>query len=298
MRFIAILPVLLVLISLILTFLCIFAGSSRGFMEDYALLTLNTSRFGEQFLATASNSGDSGNPITNLLNNITNSIETGIDDEINSIARQFGLHDWYSLHVLDYCEGYYVPGPLPNATVTSGDIWENVTACSNHTALFNFNLRSTLQQELDDTGHGYINISQLDFPSQVESGINDFREEVKATFVLYCIAIGLLFVAFFSAILSFFLNGRVYSFVNVVIDALACVALLIASALVTAFITQTTANANLYGNDAGIVAYSGSRFLALTWVATVLVLVASIVWCFDCVVGRKDKSYRRAGKHG
>lgn len=40
MRFAAILPVLLSAASFVLAILCLFAGSKRGFMEDYALVTV------------------------------------------------------------------------------------------------------------------------------------------------------------------------------------------------------------------------------------------------------------------
>lgn len=43
MRFSALIPVLLTTAALILTFLCIFAGSKQGFMEDYAIVTVSTS---------------------------------------------------------------------------------------------------------------------------------------------------------------------------------------------------------------------------------------------------------------
>lgn len=42
MRFLAVLPVLLTAAALILTFLCLFAGSKPGFMEDYAVVTVKT----------------------------------------------------------------------------------------------------------------------------------------------------------------------------------------------------------------------------------------------------------------
>lgn len=57
MRFSALLPVVFIAASFVLTFLCLFAGSNKGFMEDYAALTLNTSRIGylEAFDSTSDN---------------------------------------------------------------------------------------------------------------------------------------------------------------------------------------------------------------------------------------------------
>jgi hypothetical protein len=57
MRFSALLPIAFIATAFVLTFLCLFAGSSRGFMQDYAILTLNTSRLGylEAFNRTSDN---------------------------------------------------------------------------------------------------------------------------------------------------------------------------------------------------------------------------------------------------
>lgn len=42
MRFSALIPVVLSAAAFILTFLCLFAGSKKGFMEDYAIVTVST----------------------------------------------------------------------------------------------------------------------------------------------------------------------------------------------------------------------------------------------------------------
>jgi hypothetical protein len=43
MRFSALIPAVLSAAALILTFLCLFAGSKQGFMEDYAIVTVSPS---------------------------------------------------------------------------------------------------------------------------------------------------------------------------------------------------------------------------------------------------------------
>jgi hypothetical protein len=40
MRVLAIVPVVLSAAALVLSFLCLFAGTKKGFMEDYALVTV------------------------------------------------------------------------------------------------------------------------------------------------------------------------------------------------------------------------------------------------------------------
>lgn len=44
MRFPALIPVVLSLVALILSFLCLFAGSKQGFMDSYAVVTVSPLR--------------------------------------------------------------------------------------------------------------------------------------------------------------------------------------------------------------------------------------------------------------
>lgn len=44
---------------------------------------------------------DSG---SSLLNSIGDSIEGGINDVIGDVAKKLNIHDFYSAHILGYCE--------------------------------------------------------------------------------------------------------------------------------------------------------------------------------------------------
>ncbi|KAK3072478.1 hypothetical protein LTR53_006730 [Teratosphaeriaceae sp. CCFEE 6253] len=286
MRFLAILPVLLCAAGLALSLLCLFAGSSKGFMEEYAIVTLNTSRIGASVL-NASHS--SSNPILSYIDNVTNSIENEINQDLASFARDLGLHDFYSAHLLDFCEGYYTPGPVPNATLSRAKIHQNVTSCLNRTAMYSFNPRHILQKELNDSGHGNINLTSLDWPSDVDKGLHALVIAQRATFVLYCVAIALIGIAMLLALASIFMQGRLSALVNVLVDWLAFLAIALASAIATAVAVKAADVINKYGDKIGVHADKGSKFLVLTWVATAVMLAASIVWCFDCIVGRRQK---------
>ncbi|KAK0347414.1 hypothetical protein LTR91_007285 [Friedmanniomyces endolithicus] len=285
MRLPALIPVLLCAAALVLSFLCLFAGSKRGFMDDYSILTLNTSRIGASFL-NASHS--SSNPLISFVDNATNSVENTIKQDISSVARTLGIHDFYNVHILDFCEGYYTPGPVPNTTLPRSQIHRNVTSCSNRTAMYSFDPRTTLQQELNASGHGNVALSDLNWPSDVDRGLHALVIAQKATFVLYCVAIALIGVATLLALASLFAEGRLSAFVNVLVDWLAFLAIGLASAIATAVAVKAVDVINKYGDHIGAQASTGSKFLVLTWVATAVMLVASIVWCFECIVGRKE----------
>lgn len=56
-------------------------------------------------------------------------INGAIGDAADKLASELGIKQWYSMHMLDMCEGTYTP----NATATSAQL--NVTSCTNMTAM-------------------------------------------------------------------------------------------------------------------------------------------------------------------
>ena len=187
---------------------------------------------------------------------------------------------------------------MPNATLKKSAISKNVTACSNRTAMYNFDPGQMLQRELNTSGHGNINLTDLGWPSEVDSAIHALEIASNAMFVLYCIGIAFAFLALLSALISIFFAGRLSAFVNIGIDLIAFLAVGIASALATAIAVKAADVVNDKGERVGISAQKGTRFMVLTWVATACLFVASLVWCADCVVGRRDKMRSRKGGYG
>lgn len=81
-------------------------------------------------------------------------------------------------------------------------------------AMFHFNPTATIQSELAKGGLN-ISLSDINFPSDIQDGINDLDTALNATFVLYCIGIAGSGVAILGALLAFFLYGsRLLSFGN------------------------------------------------------------------------------------
>ena len=65
---------------------------------------------------------------------------------------------------------------------------------------------------------------------------------------------------------------------NAVVASVAFFSLGIASAVVTAVIVQGTDAVNKFGNEVGIEAQQGNKFLGITWAATLLMMVAFLIW--------------------
>jgi hypothetical protein len=205
------------------------------------------------------------------------------------------LQDFYSAHILNFCEGFYTPTDMPNATIPKSDIHKNVTDCSNRTAMYSFDPRKMIQRELNASGHGNINLTDLGWPDEVDDAIHALEIVSRAMFVLYCIGIAFAALALILALVSIFFSGRLSAFVNIIVDLIAFLAVGIASALATAIAVKAAHIINEKGDRIGISAQKGSKFMVLTWVATACLLVASLVWCFDCVVGRRNKNRPRTG---
>ncbi|CAC9888142.1 unnamed protein product [Aureobasidium pullulans] len=265
MRPTALIPVIFGLAAFVLTMLCIFAGSKKDFMQEYAIVTLNTSRIGTNVFNTTSSTDSDSNIFESIWDNVTNSIESSLNDKINSFAQDLGLHDFYSAHLLDYCSGYYTPTDLPNATVSKSDIDQNITYCSNRTSFFRFNPTTALEQELNKTGLN-ITLEDLHWPEAVNDGVHALRVAQKAAFLLYCIAAGLLLLATFASLVSFFFNGRLSAFVDISLWFLAFLAIALASAITTAVAIKASSVINKHGKDIGIQAQRGNNFMALTWI--------------------------------
>lgn len=260
-------------------------------MEDYAIVTLNTSEIGHNVFNTTA-STDSG--LSGFLQNLTNIIESDLDSDLNSEAKKLGVHDWYSAHILDYCEGFYTPTPVPNATVSKSEIHKNITHCSNRTSFFHFDPTTILQAELNKSDIKGLNLSSLDWPSGVTHAVNTVRIAQKAAFVLYCLAVALLFATAVCSLLGIFFTGRLAAFGCLVMSSLAFWSILIASALTTTVAVKVADVVNDKGKVAGVAASKGDKFLALTWVAVGLAFVDALVWTVECVFGRR----MRANKGG
>ena len=120
-----------VCVATVLTILCIIAGYRSNLMEGYELVTFNTSLLGKSLVEAAAQ---------------------------QRVAERLNIHDFYKIHILDYCEGYYEPGPVPNGSFTNPS--QNITFCSLPQPYSFFNITQILQDELLPG----VSLSEINFP--------------------------------------------------------------------------------------------------------------------------------------
>ena len=152
-----------------------------------------------------------------------------------------------------------------------------------------FNIDQLLSNELE-LGPLHLNLTALDWPTAIQKGLNALNDAFDATFILYAIGIAASSLAILSALIAFFLSGsRLVSFLNWGLVSLSFLAFLAASIIIT--IVQNKANhvLNKYGNDIGVYAYRGVKYLTLTWVATAVMVLAAAAWVVEFCVGRRNE---------
>lgn len=263
-------------------------------MEDYHILTLNTSRLGE---GLANSSLTQSGPIGDLFNLIPDDLQDDVSAVAGAITEELGIEDFYSAHMLDYCFGQYIPAEAPNATVSSKDIHKNLTGCSNQTAMFWFNPNDILEKALNKSGLG-ITLDDLEWPEDIQRGLDALRLVSITSFVLYCIAIALIFLSLVAAVPALFASGRLAACLNLIVVILAFLAIGLASALVTAVIVKGGDLINEHGKDIGVGAKKGSKFMGLTWAATVLMFFTMIMWSIELCFGHRRRNTYAPAKHG
>jgi len=285
MRPFALAVILLSFITFILSFLCIFAGDKPKFMPTYYIISLNTSRAGENLIAAAGGGG--------ALSSLLGGIEGDINSLIGDLAHDIGIADFYNLHTLDYCEGTYTPTAVPNSTVSAHDIHENVTYCSPHTK--RYTPGQALQADLTKAGTG-ITLSELDWPDEIDTEFNKLYDALDAVIACYALAILFSFITILFALYWFLRDaGRCAIILTVLWATLSFLFVGIASGAMTGIMVEGVRIINKYVETIGVEALRGHRFLAITWAATVCAFIAMIVSFFGICCGaghRRDRVKR------
>lgn len=198
-----------------------------------------------------------------------------------------GLHDFYSIHVLNICEGYY-RSTNASSRVGSGDTEpKNVTGCSKDTFTSGLDLRETMGRELGNVPDRNIDSAKLRWPTGVDAGMRALNAVSRVMSVVYCVGLASIGVALLLSTLSIFFSGRLSACVNILVSSVAVLAVSIASILATAIGDKAAVLINEGGKQIGISAQKSTKFLSLTWIAPACMLAASFVWCLDCICGRR-----------
>jgi len=288
MKPLALVPLIFSAGALVLGFLCIFAGYKPGFMQDYSILLVNTSQIGSSLVTKYINGGQLSGILSNLPSSLVQSIETEAQDVASSLARKIGVADFYVAHTTVYCQGYYVPGPIPNATLKASDIKMNVTNCTS-LGKADFVPGDAIQDTLNRSGTG-ITLADLDWNSEIDDKVRQYQKYVKAFLILYAIGVGFAFFTLALSLVWLVAGHRGVAAAAGVCSLLAFLAIGIASALVTAVYVLGVDAINKYGKEVGLQANTSKKMLAISWAGTACALIAMLFgFCGICVGARKNR---------
>ncbi|POR38809.1 Uncharacterized protein TPAR_00994 [Tolypocladium paradoxum] len=306
-RFIVLVPLVLALVSFVLTSLALFSGHKQGFMEDYAVVRLNTSMIGRNILDKAKDGGKDGGKTGStkdgLLGDVKNwwdDVKGDAKDQINGIkggvadklASKLGVSQWYSLHVMDSCEGNW----SPNATAPNPSL--NVTNCTTSSPSHRLNLTDILDHELK-VGPLKLNLSDINWPDSIQDKLDVLNDALLALFIVYVLAMGFSGLSMLLNLGALLLPGKTgLLLLNLIVGSLGGLACTIGSIVVTVAGSKGVREINDKGAKVGISAERGTQFYLLSWIATGFMLAVAIFWLAQFLALRRKKKaeLRHGGK--
>lgn len=314
--FVTFLGILCTIASLVLTFLCFFAGSRTSFLSQVPAITvslfpssisyrayiyvvqLDTTQFGKAAVGVISSSNAN---LGALLAALPPDIRTALEENISLASRKLGLHDFYDIHIMTYCEGYYTPSPNDtDVVVPPPHTSRNVTECSKLKAVFETNPKDIFLGEI----YRFNNLTQknlglslsqsdidglLNWPKDVTDALSLAQRLEKGLFILFIVDLVLIFLALVFATIG--IAGRVLSSVWTVLFAiLAVLSSIVTSVYATVFVYVAVKAINNHTSNIGVTAIKGSQFLWFNWGASIAMIVAILLWslevCIRCCSGR------------
>ncbi|KAK6224642.1 SUR7 protein [Colletotrichum tabaci] len=295
MHFTVIVPLVLSIVAFVLSFLALFAGHKEGFMEDYDVVRLNMSTLGYNLVPTATEEADPASTTDGFLDRFVDGVSDRVSDIINDIgndvadrlADELGVSEWYSLHLMDVCQGDFAPN------VTAPNAWLNVTNCTQPSPGPNVNLTRMLDQELS-IGPLRLSLADLNWPDTIEDTLDKVNKFLLAIWVLYVLGIAFSGLAVLGSLAAFFLGFKKRTTVtNFVFAILAALVLFAGSLITTIGAKEGAKQITDIGEDIGISAKAGQKFMIISWVAFAVMFAAAVYWVTQFCVERR--STRRRG---
>ncbi|KAK0734770.1 actin cortical patch SUR7/pH-response regulator pali [Lasiosphaeria miniovina] len=291
-------PIVTSIAAFVLVLIALLAGSNQGSLEDYDIISnliMNAANdddpkptqtsdlcshvggfLGKACATATAVAGSIESDIVALGNDIANDIA-------DHLAEELGIHQFYSVHALTICEGYY----SPNATAVGAT--RNVTSC--YKALDQgYNVSAIFDHQLQ-VGPLELNLLDLGFTRDLQDVFDAFKDMTKAFVIILSLGVGLTGLSMLASVGGLFRHEkRGLLLANIVLAGLAAGLLTISSAVVTVAASKAASKANEHGNDIGISATAGSKYTAIIWAAVGLMFVTLGYWVWQLVRFRSGKT--------
>ncbi|KAI9038471.1 SUR7/PalI family protein [Aspergillus affinis] len=218
---IGLLPTIAAFAAFILSILCLFAGTQTNLLTSSDILTLYTP----------------------------------------NIGNGAGAHDFYSIHVMSYCEGFL-----------DSKEKKNLTGCSKRSMLFSFDPSEVLLEETGNT----TSLTRLGWPDAISEDFRAFRLTHQSLGVLYCMGVGLAGLAILERLFFMLSRKTRQSVIELASLLTGFIMISIASIVATVIMFQFVNLVNYHGEASDVTAQYGRTLLAMSWAAAGLLLVGSV----------------------
>ncbi|PHH64832.1 hypothetical protein CDD81_3898 [Ophiocordyceps australis] len=284
-RLAILLPLVFALVSFVLTTIALFSGYQQGTLEDYDVVRLNTSGIGHD-LFNGKKDGEKQDEekkdgILGGIEQWWDDAKDGARDKLNGITGdaadklldKLGVSQWYSLHIMDSCQGEFTPT-------------FNVTNCTSSTPSHRFNLTAVLDHPVT-IGPITINLATLDWAQSLQDKIDLLNSALLGLFIVYVIAMSFSALSMLASLATLFLPAkRRLVLANLALASLAALACLVGSIITTIVGSKGVSEINKRGERFGVQAARGSKFYIISWIATGLMLGAALFWFGQLLTGK------------
>ncbi|CAN8105069.1 unnamed protein product [Discula destructiva] len=261
--------------------------------------------------AVASAAEDAADSAKDALEHLVDEAKTALeeiaDDLADELYKKLGIQQFYSIHLTDTCYGNFTP----NATATDAGF-----AVDNCTEPFQWaqalNITGMLNQSLN-VGPFQLDLADIGMAQDVAESIAEvmkvLNSSLQATIAMYILAALFIGLSMAFSVWAVFalkwtdqrdqktVNGRtkdIALYSNLAFPCIATLFLLIGNLVTTIGGKYAVEQIREHGGDLGLYAYRGSKFLAVTWSAFALLLVAAALWTFECAHTFLERRRRRS----
>ena len=113
-----------------------------------------------------------------------------VDKAAGAVTDALDIRDFYSAHLMTFCEGNFKPDS------SDPDADEEVTACSERKAFYNFDPTAIIESKLPDG----LSLSDIKWPDEVSAGVRAIGVASRAMFFFYLVGIAAAGLAMIGAV--------------------------------------------------------------------------------------------------
>lgn len=216
------------------------------------------------------------------------------DSAADDMAAVLGISEFYSLHVMNVCEGTFAPN------TTADGAWRNVSSCTVQLNSQQLNISQLIDNELNANFVDGGSLARIGGSSSLQNALNRIPTiglVLAIFYILAACAAGLVLLLTAASIVTRATHGRETVLANLGAASGASLALLIAG-LVSAVAAKSTVDSiNRLGKDTiGMEANQGYKFEALTWAAFGMEVVVALFWLHQLHSDAKKAAAAAAAK--